>query len=148
MLPQQPSDTLKEEDSTWKRAQRPLATNNCFSGGPHLHTWPSLPAAARGTLTKPPPCHSVCLLPKGVCHSSRQAGRNACNQAEASDGWAEGASRAMSPHQQDSGLASAGMNGLDALKTDIYQKFYLPAWDMWSPFYARVSCCGCCWTGT
>lgn len=84
------------EDSSEGPPLSPPATNNCFPGTPCPHTWPSLPAAAPGTLTKPPPCHSVGLIPKGVCHSSRvggRAGRNACNQAEASDGCAEEAAR-------------------------------------------------------
>lgn len=141
MLPQQPSDTPKKEDSTLKRVQRPPAANNCFLGSPHRHTWPSLPAAAPGTLSKPPPCHSVCFLLEGVCHSSRREGMHAIKLKPQTDVQRE-LHGAMSTNQQDSGFASAGMKGVGAVKTDIYQKFCLPAWGMWSPFHARVSLLG------
>lgn len=145
MLPQQPSDTLKEEASTEKRAQSPPATDNCFLGSPHPTHGLPCPCSPRHTdkafswlFGLPPPRGRLPLL---------HAGRNACSQAEASDGCPEGASRGNVQKPARFWLCFCRMKGLDAVKTDIYQKFCLPAWGMWSPFHARVSCCGCLRTG-
>lgn len=132
--------------------------HNCFPGKPPspILGFPfpfltirfrDLPAAP-DMLSKPPPCHSVCFLPDRACHSSRWERMHAIRLNPQMGGQRE-LHRRMSTDKHDSGFASAGMKkGLDASETDIHQKFCLPAWGMWSPFHARVSCCGCLWTGT
>lgn len=155
MLPQQSCGPLEELKEGSPRAPQPPVT--IFLGSSHppyldflVHSPPldfcDLPATP-STLSKPPPCHSVCFLPERACHSSRQEGMHAIRLTPQMDVQRE-FHRRMSTNKQDSGFVSAGMKGLDASETDIHQKFCLPAWGMWSPFHARVSCCGCLRTGT